>query len=218
MDYVTLTSPKGVTGSIADWANTSKIEAAEPAIVQEAESFIYRRLRHWQMLVEVSGNLTVANADALTLPTNFLGVKSLYITGINFAKLTLKTDEEVKAAYQYDSSGNRIPQQPEMFYFNATNFQFDSPVDQTYPYGLVYYGQPPALSTLPAPGTNFLTTYYPRLLRCACMAQAMEYMKEAGSAPIDRSYWEQNAIAELEAAQAESDRSRRAMEVGMILV
>lgn len=216
MDYTTLTADKNTAGSIANWANSSQLQAAASTIVAEAEAFIYRRLRHWQMLVEVNGVSMATGNDNIGVPANFLEVKSFYITGVNFAKLTLKTEEEVKAAYQYDGSGNRVNQQPEIFYFNSTQIKFDSPPDQDYPYEFVYYGQPTPLSA--SNPTNFLTATYPRLMRCACMSQASEFMKDAGMGNYDRTYWDQAALAEIDAAQTESDRSRRAIEVGMILV
>lgn len=215
MTYSTLTGAKTVAGSIASWVNHSAVEAAAPSIVDEAESMIYRRLRHWRMLGRTTGVFTIGNDYiALSGVARYLEDKAFYITGVNFDKLTRKTEQEVIANYGYDASGARINEMPEIYYNDATNFWFDAPSDQAYPWLLTFYQQPVALSTS---GTNFLTEYYPRLLRCACMIGASEFMKDAGLGNFDRTYWEQNALAEVAVAQQESDRAFNSIDVGAII-
>ena len=65
--------------------------------------------------------------------------------------------------------------------------------------------------------SNFLTTAYPRLMRCAIMAAACEYVKDSGQGNFDRTYWAQLTQVEIDQAQAESDRARRAVQAGIIL-
>jgi hypothetical protein len=171
------------------------------------------------MLASVTGTLTANTQDAtqvntLALPADYLEDKTLYVTGVNYQKMTRKPMEEVIAAYGYSSAGYLVVQQPMWYYSDATNFVFDSPSDQAYPYLLYYYQQPAALATS---GTNFITQYYPRLLRAACMTVACEFMKDMGQGNFDRTYWSQQAATALMDAQTESDRSVRSMEVGMII-
>lgn len=214
MDYATLVNTSATAGSIANWINASTVQASAATIVAEAESFIYRRLRHWQMQTSATGSMTTGN-DTIALPTNFLEPKTLYITGINYAKLTMKTEQEVKASYQYDGTGTRVSQKPSIFTFDSTGIRMDSPPDQTYPYELIYYVQPTALSSA---STNWVTTYYPRLMRCACMIGACEFVKESGQGNFDRTYWEQATLAEIDVAAQESDRSQRAVEFAGIVL
>lgn len=213
MDYTTLTNSSATAGSIANWINSAAVQSGAPTIVSEAELYIYRRLRHWRMLAPTTGTMVIGS-DYIALPADYLEDKLLYITGTNYAKLTRKTIEEVIASYGYDSSGNRINQQPLIYFNDQSNIKFDSPADQTYPYLLYYYQQPAALSSS---NTNFLTAYYPRLMRCACMAAACEFAKDSGQGNFDRTYWDQLTELEIAKAQAESDRAQRSMEVGMIL-
>lgn len=221
MSYTTLVGSTSVDGSIAGWLNHSFIQNVADTIVSEAEAYIYRGLRHWRMLASVTGLMT-ANAQGATnpidyvpLPSDYLEDKVFYITGINYQKLTRKTMEEVIASYAYDGYGNRMPNPPLVFFNDASNFKLDSPADQAYPYLLYYFQQPAPLSSSI---TNFLTQYYPRLVRTVCSLMAAEYMKDAGQGNYDRTYWEQQAMMELEKAQIESDRSVRSQEIGMILV
>jgi len=219
INYTTLIGDTTVDGSIAKWLNHSAIASVADTIVVEAESAIYRSLRHWRMLTSTTGTLTantqgVTQINTLALPADYLEDKVLYITGTNYQKMTRRTMEEIIASYSYASNGYLIVQQP-MWYFNdQSNFVFDSASDQAYPYLLYYYQQPASLSTS---GTNWLTQFYPRLLRAACCAAATEFMKDMGQGNFDRNYWNQIFLAALVDAQSESDRHHRAQEIGMIL-
>lgn len=217
MDWTTLTGASGTAGSLASYCNSDRITAAVATdLIKQAESAIYRRLRHWQMLTELTSSVFVIGNDYIALPADFLSIKSFYTTGTNFKKLELRTEEEVKANYSYDSTGTRVNQQASIFYFNQTNFKFDSPADVAYTTDIVYYQQPTALSA--GNTTNFLTTTYPRLLLSACMAAACEFLKDVGQGNYDRTYWSQVFMADLQAAQVEADMATRAKEVGVIFV
>lgn len=213
MDFVSLTGT--TAGSIVSWLNHPALSTVGTQIVQEAESFIYRRLRHWQMLTSTSGTLT-ASATTIAVPADFLEDKKFRITGTAASDITRKTIQEVIGSMQYDGSGNRVAQQPVKMFNDKSNFQFDSPCDQVYPFTLWYYQQPVALSATNT--SNFLTTTYPRLMRAASCAAAAEYMKDSGMGNYDRTYWAQMTQAELDAAQAESDKHERSIEQGAIIL
>ena len=219
--YATLIGSSSTDGSIASWLNHSSIQTVADTIVAEAESWIYRRLRHWRMLTSTTGAFTSnpggqsTVTDYIAIPSDYLEDKSLYVTGVYYQKMSRKPIEEILSMYNYDGSGYRIVQQP-MYYFNDnTNIKFESPPDQAYPYLLYYYQQPDSLAST---STNFLTQFYPRLLRATCCASAAEFMKDAGQGNYDRTYWDQMSQAELDAAQIESDRSVRSQDVGMIII
>lgn len=215
MDYQMLCGAKGVPGSISTWTNNSRIQADLPEIVLEAESWIWRRLRHWRMLTPpVTGTLLATN-DYLPLPADMLEPFIFCLTGVNQQTLRMRTPQEVVAAWAFDGSGNRVPQQPMIYYFDQANFRFDSPSDQPYPYALIYFQQPQPLAITTS---NFLTVTYPRLLRLACMAAACEWLKDFGQGGADRSYYDALAQDEIDKAQAESDRARRATETGAVII
>ena len=213
ISYTTLIGSSSTSGSVANWLNHSAVQASADNIVYDAEATIYRSLRHWRMLSTYSANTVIGN-DYLALPADYLEDKILYITGQNFQKMYRKTMEETIASYSYDGSGNRIQQQPMIYFSDSTNFKFDSACDAVYPVAGYYYAQPASLFTS---GTNWLTQFYPRLLRCACVAAATEFMKDVGAGSFSRDYWVQMFQAELAAAQMESDRSVRSMKIGMVL-
>lgn len=167
------------------------------------------------MLTSTSGTLT-ALATTIAIPADFLEDKRFRITGTAASNITRKTIQEVVQNMQYDGSGNRVIQQPRIMFNDKSNFQFDSPCDQPYPFTLWYYQQPIALSATNT--SNFITSTYPRLMRAATCASAAEYMKDSGLGNYDRSYWAQMAQTELDAAQAESDKHERSIEQGAIIV
>ena len=222
LTYTQLVSSSSTDGSIANFLNHASITASADTIVADAEAWIYRDLRHWRMLTSATGTFTAnpvnvpAPVNYLPLPADYLEDKVLWITGVNVAQLRRKTLEEVIAMWGYDGNGYRIVQQPYFYYNDQANIVFDSPPDQAYPYLLYYYQQPQSLATVSG-GTNFLTQFYPRLLRTACFMMAAEFMKDSGQGNYDRNYWLEQTTMELAKAQTESDRSVRSQDIGMIL-
>lgn len=216
MDWNSLTGLKTAPGAIARWLNNSTLTSGAggdaDSILQEAQDWIYQRLRHWQMLTPpLIGALTIG-ADFVTEPTDFLEPKLYLITGVNKGTLRLKTPDDVVNAWSYDGNGNRIQQQPRIYYFDQAAFRFDSPADQAYPTALIYYQLPATLSA--GNDTNFLTDSCQMLLRRACMRAACEWSKEVASGQYDRTYWEQAAEDEIQRVQEASDRSVHSMVIG----
>lgn len=214
MTYNTLIAASSVDGSIANWVNHGSAQAVADTIVTEAESYIYRRLRVWQMIKTQTGVSMSLSNQFVVFPSDYLEDRILMIVGENYKRVVRKTPEEVWANYVYDGNGNPVPCQPSFYYSDAVNLNFDTIPDQTYPYQLLYYAQPAPLSTSQ---TNFITATYPRLMRCAIMIGACEFMKDSGAGNYDRTYWQQQADMEITVAQIESDRSVRSQVLGAIL-
>ena|ERR1700749_222629 len=215
MDYNQITGSRTTPGSLATWLNSSRIVGDVPEIVLEAESWIYRRLRHWRMLTPpVPGAMTVGQ-PSIPIPGDCIEPFMLVTTGNYQQTIYQKTIQEVVSNWSYDGSGNRVKQQPMMYYFDENNINFDSPPDQSYAYMLIYYQQPQPLAVT---NTNFITQYYPRLMRCALMAAGCEWEKDSGQGNFDRTYWDTLAEAEMEQAQIESDRARRGTVAGALLI
>ena len=216
MDYGMLVGAQGAPGSISRWINYGPVQQEAPEIVVEAESWVYRRLRHWKMLTPpVTGNLTIGQ-DFLPNPADMLEPFLLVTTGQFFQEITQKPMQEVIANWAFTGTGvTRVQQQPLMFAFDQSAMRFDSPPDQAYAYAFIYYQQPQPLSVT---NTNFLTQTYPRLMRLTCMAAACEFAKDSGQGQYDRTYWDQLAQDEIDKAQAESDRARRGTVAGAIMV
>lgn len=205
-----LVSQNGTPGAISSWTNNSRIQQDVPEIVLEAESWIYRRLRHWLMLTTpITGNMTIGQ-PYIPVPGDCLEPYFMQFTGIYQQVIPQITPTNLLMSWTYGPDGTRIQQQPQWYSFDQTNLNFDSPPDQAYGYVWMYFQQPQPLAVT---GTNFLTQRYPRLVRCACMAAACEWLKDFGQGAADKGYWDQLAEAEIQQAQFEADRARRAEQV-----
>jgi len=218
VDWSTLTGSSTTSGAIARWLNKSDLSSGPSGdadlILQEATGWIYARLRHWQMLTApISGTMVAGGTgDRIAVPTDMLEPDFLMIAGVvggTFYQQELRQRQpnEIYRAWSYDGSGNRVQQQPMLYSFNQSYIQLDSVPDFAYPYVQTYYQQPAPLGGNNL--TNFLTTFYPRLVRTTCMMMGAEYVKENAQGSYDRTYWAQQAQIELEAAQAQSGRARR---------
>jgi hypothetical protein len=214
--WQTLVGPRTQAYSIANIIGDTNI-ATTPELADqiqtEAFDMIWRRLRHWRMMpAPVTGALTIAS-DKAAIPTDMLEPAFYVITGTYSQELVQKPYQDVIGAWNFDGSGNRVQQQPMIYYFDQASFRFDSPADQAYPTALLYYQQPAPLSATNQ--TNFVCQYCERLLKTALMLAAAEWTKLLQAAqPIDRQYWDQAFEREAQRVQAESDRSHRAIEAG----
>lgn len=214
LSWTTLTSASTTAGSIANWMSkasiTSGANGVADFIVGEAESWIYRRLRHWQMLTPPNSITFTLNSDTLSISslTNFLEPMDLwYLNNGGPYWMQQKTPSQVYQSWSYNADNTRPSMPPSIYSFNQTNIQFDTPADQAYPAFITFFQQPTALSG--SNNTNWLTATYPRLVRAAVMASACEWAKDNGQGNFDRTYWDQIAQDEIDRAQAESDRARR---------
>ena len=217
MDYDMLIGSTTTVGAVARWINSSQVQGDVPEIIVEAESWIYRRLRHWRMLTDPINGTIATGDDFVTSPTDLLEPFLLWTTGRFYQIIPMKPVQEVISNWQYTGNGSvRVQQQPMMYYQAETTLRFDSPANLDYDYNLVYFKQPEGLG--PSNQTNFLTNIYPRLMRCALMAAASEFIKDNGQGAFDRTYWDQLAEVEIDKAQEESDRAKRATVAGMILI
>lgn len=216
MDYLQLTGDSNTPGSVTRWANYSPLQGDVPEIIVEAEGWIYRRLRHFKMLTIPTSGTMVVGQPFIYYPADFLEPFMLWTTGNFFNFLTMKPEMDVISSWSYNPDGTRTQQQPMIFYMDQVSLQMDSPPDQAYAYNLIYFQQPLPLSVTNP--TNFITDTYPRLMRCACMAAACEFAKDSGQGSYDRTYWDMAAQDEIDKAQAESDRAKRATVAGMVLI
>src|ERR1700689_184525 len=125
MDYNQLVASQGTPGSIATWINSSTIVGDAPEIVLEAESWIYRRLKHWRMFpAPVTGSFVI-NQDWINFPSDMLEPSFLVTTGQYFQIIYQKPAQEVISNWQYTGTGTtRVQQQPLMYYFDQLTIRF----------------------------------------------------------------------------------------------
>lgn len=196
MDYSTLVAGKSVSGSIRNWLNNDLLPADD--VLDDAESWLYRRLRVRQMLLAATGTLAAA-ASTITLPSDFIWPNQLVFTGQNHAVLKYEVLPNLVGRFIYDSTDALVTAKPSHFAIDATNIVLNSKADKAYTYRFDYFAQPAALSS--ANETNFLTSRGTRLLRLTCVAFANEWLKDEN----ERQYWLALAMAEVEQWNRESE-------------
>lgn len=197
MSYSTLTGDKTTAGSIKSWAMRSTVESE--TVVEEAEAWIYRRLRVREMQTVDTSQSLAANAESLALPSRYLGTVTFMLTSPGRYRLHQMNVLDVERRRPYNSSGVLQVGLPTLFYTDATNMYFNVKSDRTYTTRHVYWQQPAALSA--SNETNFVTMKYPRLMRCACMMMASEFLKDY--AAMER--WEVKATREIAEIDIEND-------------
>jgi hypothetical protein len=175
MDYVSLTSPKGTAGSIANWVNFSDALLPLADILADAQTFIYERLRVREM--KTTGTISLNEGDILTaLPASTLDVICLYDQYNN--KIRPREAASLLGRRSFDSSGEWVKGQPGFFSIWDESFQFDYAANSAMTFNYLIYQTPALLSATNA--TNFLTTRFPQLLRYACLMSAADFLNDDG--------------------------------------
>lgn len=199
--WTILTGAQTTAGSIKNLTNVGDCDPA--SIIEEAENYIYRKLRVRQMLAETTGVFVVSTTtgigDAVDLPDDYLAAKTFQITGVNAAALERKTEAYVRGLWSYDGSGARVLSKPRYFYADGASLRFEVCADQAYPWNMLYYQQPAALSA--SNTSNFLSTRGVRALLAACRGFVGEFRKD----DVERDYWLKIALAAVDDLNSESD-------------
>lgn len=205
MDFTSLIADKSNSGSLKAWVNDGAIPSSE--IVVDAESFVFEELRCWEMLTTTVALAFTINSNVIALPADFIAPLTFWITGD--AKLEL-VNRDVRSVVQniaYDSGAITV-EQPQSFYWDATNFVFDKRADQAYTTYLVYYARPAALSS--GNPTNFLTAKFSRMFRRALVGMAYEWKKDDARATADL----QKAMLGVASINAQSQLAMQGMRMG----
>ena len=200
MTYTILTGAKSVAGSIASWVNNSSFPAS--TVLEEAEAWIYGRLRVREMLTALDGTMVTGAAGAtIPLPDDFEAMSWLGYRGQWTGRIAPLPPDELQDLRQFDASNGYVlaPGQPFRYSLRGTVVEFPRAPDQPYTYRQVHYARPAPLSS--SNETNWLTRRAPRLVRQACCAFASEFMKAEG----EKLYWLNLAQAAIDELNATSD-------------
>lgn len=199
--YTVLTGVKTTAGSIANWVNRSDLPTS--TILEEAEAFIYERLRVREM--HTIATLTFAvDTNSVALPADFLDPIEYRPNGWGSPLLFVS---ETSLEAHRDEDGALYEGEPSRWSIIGETAYVDVSCSEAFSGKLMYYKRPAALSG--SNETNFLTTRYPTLVRHACMAKAFEHMKDWTSA----AQYLQMAEGKIAEASATNDLYRRSQTV-----
>lgn len=203
MNYTTLVADATTEGSIKYAINYSRIDSA--GILEEAQAWIYQRLRVRQMMA--SANVSISSAaSTASFPTGYLDPLQLSIPGY-VSRIRLKDVEWFRSHLGWDEDAVMPEGVPSYWCDFDTTINFDTKADQAYTAKMIYFKKPDALSGSNL--TNWLTDRYPTLLRRVCLMFAAEARKEYEI--MDRA--EMRALQAIDEIRAESDLAMRGMEL-----
>jgi hypothetical protein len=66
MDWATLIADRNMAGSISQWLNSSLAQSMFAIFIAEAENMMYRRLRHFRMLMPPTTSTMTVGRDPIS--------------------------------------------------------------------------------------------------------------------------------------------------------
>lgn len=167
--------------NIADWLDRTDLTTQIPEFIGYAERRFNRELRHPDM--EESSTASIS-AAVVTLPTDFLAMKALYIDGAGrLTRLQQLGIEELRWRFNSEETGT-----PQFFALQSgSELVFAPSPTASVTYVLNYYQKIPALGSGQA--ANWLLTGWPDVYVAATLAEAMFFLRDAEGL----SMWESRA-------------------------
>ena len=208
VNYTTLIGGRELEYSIKNLCNDSRVPAT--GILQEAQQWIYQRLRVRQMITRKTNTPLASGADTIALPADWQYPCFLIFTPnalVVKSSPKFKTLDFVIGQWGYSSGSTRQTGRPSYWATDADNIQFDTVADQAYPTLIVYYAHKTLLG--PTNLTNFLTERYLSLLRAVCLRFAFEHLQNQKM----MTYWTAQAEAAVRQANVDSDMQLEGMEL-----
>lgn len=101
MTYTSLVSPKGTSGSIANWVNYSKLDM--PTVLDESQSLLFSMLRVREMRTEWTFGVSVGQSE-VAIPARFLDPDSPIIAVNEGLEITACTEQDMVRQRFYDNS------------------------------------------------------------------------------------------------------------------
>ncbi len=216
-NYTTLVGAKATQGSIKSWVRYSEIDP--DTILEDAQNYIYQRLRVRQMRRFATGLTIAAGDESVALPSDFLDPIEFTIRYPQ-QRLTLRSEKTLQLEYRtFDENSALIEGLPQNYAIMTEAFDdpdnpvdsidtayFDVAAEDAYTYDLLYFRRPTVLSSTNE--TNFLTTRYSMILRHCCIGFAAMSFKDAEEAGVSLKM----ADAMMDNAREMDDLSRRGQE------
>lgn len=169
--YTILTGTISTPGSIKNWVQHSSIPAEQ--ILEEAQQFIYQRLRIQDMIVREDISIGAGDYTA-AIPDGFLDPVFIKLNGDNDELDYVQ--ENLLGRYK-DPDGVVAEGRPCRWsiYDNLLQFDVANDDDEALAGDIVFYKFPALLNA--GTQTNFLTDRFGRLLRQTCLAVGYEHRK-----------------------------------------
>lgn len=167
--YTTLLS------EVALWLARSDLTSAIPGFVQNFEERFYRQPKNFGKWMESSLNVSISTTA--TVPSDYLALRTAYISGQNNSPLIPSSLEQLYAQYPRAGSGGL----PKWIARDGANFVFGPVPSAGYTLVGTYYAKPTALRSFASDAAaHWLIVNAPDLLLYGTLMEAQGYvMKDA---------------------------------------
>lgn len=162
------TSYSDLQTSVANYLGRSDLTAVIPDFIRFAETRLARELRTRKMLKSATASMTAGDAR-VALPSDFLEVRDLYTQGNPRMPVTYMSPSGFTRDSRADESGL-----PVFYTVLASEFQFAPIPDTAYVLEILYYAQPPVLSSTNS--SNVFLANYPDALLYGALLEAEPYL------------------------------------------
>ncbi len=162
------TSYSDLQTSVANYLGRSDLTTVIPDFIRFAETRLARELRTRKMLKSATASMVAGDAR-VALPTDFLEVRDLYTQGNPRMPVTYMSPSGFTRDARADESGL-----PVFYTVLASEFQFAPMPDTAYVLEILYYAQPPVLSSSNA--SNVFLANYPDALLYGALLEAEPYL------------------------------------------
>lgn len=162
------TSYSDLQTSVANYLGRSDLTTVIPDFIRFAETRLARELRTRKMLKSATASMVAGDAR-VALPTDFLEVRDLYTQGNPRMPVTYMSPSGFTRDARADESGL-----PVFYTVLASEFQFAPMPDTAYVLEILYYAQPPVLSS--SNSSNVFLANYPDALLYGALLEAEPYL------------------------------------------
>lgn len=153
--------------AVVNWLHRADLTALIPDFILLGETRIFREVRCRVMEKALSSAIS---SGVVTVPTDYLEMKSVYLDGTPTRKL-----QRVEASQIYDQFPMRtVTGKPSMIAREGSSFIFAPYPDSSYTVKGIYYAKPTSIQS----ATNALFTAYPDLYLFAALCEALPYIAQ----------------------------------------
>jgi len=192
-----------LVSQIALWMNRNDLGAVIPSFVSVAESRIARDLRIRKQ-ISSTGILASTTTRAVALPSDWLELVDLSITGVVAPSLQYMTLDQLEARFPEGGCTG----QPYYYTINGDSIFLGPVPDSAYPIEVIYYARFPTLSVAES---NWLYTNHPSIYLYAALREGCLFVKDTKSA----AEWDALFKSEVKSLQDDDDEATHS---GSVLV
>jgi hypothetical protein len=172
--------------SVADWLAKSNLTTFIPAFIQNFEERFYRQPRNYGKWMESSA-LSVSFSSTATIPTDYLGARTLYLNGQVRQPLIVSSLEQLYAKYPRAGSSGI----PAWVSRDGANFVFGPVPNGTYTLNGTYYAKPVLLRNFASDAAaHYLIVNAPDLLLYGALLEAVSFIKDDSRIGIWQSFYD----------------------------